>query len=99
MDGMKNVRSIVPVSTLVADADYYLLQDDEPVFVFERGGKQDLPRFSAGSCWLPLSLADGSTRRVDDVPSGVCWSGEELLVGFLARLSHFLGDRSTPGRL
>jgi len=29
-------------------------------------------------------LADGSTRRVDNVPSGVCWSGEELLVSFLS---------------
>src|SRR4026209_1215170 len=36
MDGMKNVRAKVPVSTHVADADYYILQNDEPVFVFER---------------------------------------------------------------
>jgi len=39
-------------------------------------------------------LADGSTLRVDNVPSGICWSGEELLVSFLSGAPYPPGEAS-----
>src|SRR2546430_15280502 len=63
IDCTKSVRAVVSVSTLIADSDCYIFQDNEPVLAFERF-PLDIPRLHRAFAFTAIPVP---SRPLDEV--------------------------------